>query len=115
MRRKKKTVEKSAEEKSNGQRKTDREPKSGERRRTITAYNYCNNKLFTLCDQFLLVDVTRGKNGNCCLKNNADYKIDDPFIIDDCKLCLCVRQGLCMLCQQKGQCVHNKVYKCKKS
>lgn len=46
--------------------------KSGEKRIITTVYNYCNNKLFTLCDQFLLGNVTRGKDGNCCPKNNAD-------------------------------------------
>lgn len=58
--------------KNKGERKTDREQKSGEKRIITTACNYCNNKLFTLCDQFLLGNVTRGKDGNCCPKNNAD-------------------------------------------
>lgn len=57
---------------SKGERKTDREQKSGEKRIITTVCNYCNNKLFTLCDQFLFGDVTRGKDGNCCPKNNAD-------------------------------------------
>lgn len=51
---------------------TDREQKSGEKRVIPIVCNYCNNKLFTLCDQFLLGNVTRGKDSNCCLKNNAD-------------------------------------------
>lgn len=51
---------------------TDKEQKSGKRRIVPSVCNYCNNKLFTLCDQILLGNVTSGKDGNCCPKNNAD-------------------------------------------
>lgn len=62
---------------------TDRERKSGEKQIITVPCNYYNNKLFTSCDQFILGNETKGKDGNCGPKNNANT------IDVTAKVCVC--------------------------